>query len=340
MKYIILSFKDAGLWLSKPKNIKDCVFDAFVYKNGKKWMKRNEHPLARNTILNLFDENLFDKSLIGFEQVSNMLHVLCGCRPVPTYKETFRKRQTFIDEITKNVWCKVTNSLYFTDKNDIKRPIYEIVQGRKFVPNANRNDIGTYSLLLDKRFDGDYFTWDTFKKRLYYTDECQYNFIINKLKEWYGKDSFSKDYSLVDLLVYLSVNKGLKDEMLDFFKLNKTYDIFSKIVKYAVDNEKYKVTGFNNAKESNENYNLAKLVVNYSPLYKLCISGEFIIPIKDDKIYNIIMNGVRFCTFLEKGVVSIKDTTDYIDEDYLESEGFEQIFLEKDNANKIEINDL
>lgn len=332
MKYIILSFKNAGIWLDNPDkngNIKDCVFDSFVYKSNKKWMKRNLHPLAKNTIFNINDKSLFNKPLIGFEQVSNMLHVLCGCRPVPTYKETFRKRQNFIDEITKNTWCKINNSLYYTTKDNIKKPIYEIVQGKKFVPNANNASINTYSSLLNKIFKGDYFTWHTLKKRFCYDQNDKYVLLMNKLKDWYGKDSYKEDYSLIDLIVYLSVNKNLKDEMLSFFEQNKFIDIFKNIINCALNNAKYKVTGFNNAGETNENYNLAKIVINSSPLYKICINGEFVIPIENNKVYNTIMNGVRFCTFLEGGVVSIINTTDFIDEDYLECEGFKQIFKQK-----------
>lgn len=334
MKYIKLSFKDAAVCLSKPtgKNGVDCkdfVSDAFTYREVKiKRMKRKDHPLAKDTVLNMADRKLFDKPLIGFEQVSNMLHVLCGCRPVPTYKETWkqRKRLSIIDDITKNVWCKINNVLFYETidnktKEVIKKPIYDFIQGKKFVPNANRADMSTVSS-SGKVYNGVMFTWDKLKKYMYYEANEKYNLLLDQFAKWYGKNSFKEDYSLVDLLLHLSEDKTLKEEMIDFFNKNNFIKIFNQII-----NDSYEKSGFNAVNENgSNNYILNKLIINVAPIYKLYINGEFIVPIENETVFNAIINGVRTCTFLEGGYVTIENVTDYIDKDRIEYDGFKEIF--------------
>ena len=333
MKYLVLSFRNAALCLTDGR-ISDYVFDSYVRTQGKKLMNRGEHPLAKNSILNRWDKNLFDKSLIGFEQVSNMLHVLCGCRPVPTFKETIRKRLDIIDNITKNVWCKINNLYYYTNKEGIKYPICDFTQGKKIPHNSNRKDLMTSSL-YGGTFKGAYITWDSFKKHYYYFDNEKYNQVINKLIEWYGKPTIKEDYSLADLLITLATDRGLRSEMLNFFK-DKGMKVIEDII-----NCKDKTSPFNQSGENrNDNYNLARMPINTAPTYKLYLNGEFIVPIEDSNIYNVIMNGVRYCTFLEGGCVRIKNTIDNIDEDYLEDEGFNQIFISNISSNLLETNEL
>ena len=221
-KYITVNFKDAALFLNKGKKISDYVND---FSSSKKWLKRNEHELAKETIkyFTVQDKEVFLKDLIRFEQVSNMLHVLCGYRPVPTYRKTFldRKRIKEIDDIAKNGIYKLSNICYYHANDDNKiLPICETILGKKWILNANIQN-GLNTLTKDyKSFSGD-ITWHTLYQRYYFSNNLLYNNIIDKFQQWYGNKHFKDDMSLIDLILFLAEEKKLKDEMISFFTENK-----------------------------------------------------------------------------------------------------------------------
>lgn len=326
MNYVELTFQNAALCLEAKKKdgrVSDYVYDSSVQAKGKRWMNRGEHEKAKDSILNIYDEKLFDKKPIGFEQVSNMLHVLCGVRPVSTFKVNpfKRKRLEAIDNIAKNVWVKIDN-IYYTEKDGKKKPIGDFTQGKKFVHNANRKDLSS-PLGNNKFVKGSYITWGTLWKKYYFTDKDKYDRIINQLKAWYGGDGMEDKYSLCSLMLYLANVKDLKNEMAVFFEKEKMTP-FVQLIEGGIKLNSINAIGDGN----NNNYNLARLPVNTTPCSKLYLNGTMIIPIENDIVFYLIVNGVRNCTFLEGGKVSIKYTTDFFDLNWLEMNGYEQIFQE------------
>lgn len=312
--YVVVSFKNAKLCINKSKAVKDYVFDSF---QAEKWMKRSEHDLAKETILYSFDENLHNK-LIRFEPISNMLHVLCGERPVPTFRHTFRKRIKELDEIALNCYYKIDNLFCYGDKNKV---ITEITQGKKFVPNANASNALETVTDSGLVFCGE-ITWSTFRQKYYYYDNEKYKSIISKLEEWTNDtfDSLYKKYTLIDLLLYLAYDMNLKDEMIEFFQENKIMPFVHIVNKNLTD-----AASFTNAAKSVNNFNLARRVVNSAPLYKVNLNGTFIFEINDERIVKAIECGNRFATYLDGGLARVIAFKDEIDLEFLESEDFKRL---------------
>lgn len=321
MYYLKVNFSNAAIVFEKGNKSTDYVFDCIVAENEKnnKWMKRTDHMYAKKTIFNMFDESCLD-NIIGFEQVSNMIHVLAGERPVPTYQFTTRERLKEIDDVARNVYCKIDNLYYTTDKKGKKRPITELTQGKKWVLNANRKDLTTISSNGDV-YGGD-IKWSTLKQKYYYDNNELYVEVINKFKEWYDKESL-EDKSLIDMILYLANERGLKDEMITFFKSKRMTPFV-----HIINGNRKASDAFNKASTSPITYNLAERVINTTPVYKLYLNGSFIIPIGDEKIYNAIMRGNLCCTFLEGGYVDVcKHVSRELDLQYIEEhQNYKQIF--------------
>lgn len=337
MNYIELAFQNAALCLDKPDGngkVHDYVHDSAIALTGQKnnrWLNRGLYDAKheRNSFLHLEDKNLFSQNPIRMESVSNMLHILCGFRPVSTIKENYykkRNRLEEIDNIAKNVWIKIDNIYYTERKDGEKVPVSEFTQGKKFVHNADRQDLSS-PLDNNKFVKGSYITWDSLYKRYYFFDNDKYNRIINQLKTWYGNEDLQDKYTLCGLLLYLANERGLKQVMATFFKKEKLMPLVRLI------EGKSKITSINTTGDgNNNNYNLARLPVNTTPCSKLYLNGTIIVPIENNTIFNMIANGVRNCTFLEGGKVSIKYATDFFDLNWLELNGYEQIFQEKFNV--------
>lgn len=318
MKYFLtIKFEDACLCITKSKKITDYVNDSFSIE---KWINRQEHNLSKDSILSVFDDNICDK-LFKIEPISNMLHVLCGERPVPSFKNTLRKRYIILDEIAKNCFYKIDNVYLVTDKNNVKKPITDFTQGKKWVGNANVKN-GLKTLTKDGLvFQGD-ITWATLKQRYYYCNKEKYDNIISHFKEWFGCDdiNFFKEYTLIDFLLFLSEEKNKKNEMITFFQ-NEKMTTFIHVI-----NRNLKATNsFNMATENMNNLNLARRVVNYSPVFKLYLNGCFIFQIEDEDIVRAILNGNRHATYLENGYAKLISINDSIDEDALNINGFKKI---------------
>lgn len=316
--YITVTFEDACLCITKTKKITDYVHDSFSID---KWVNRGEHDKAKDSLLSYFDDDICDK-LFKIEPISNMLHVLCGERPVPTFKNTLRKRHNILDEIAKNCFCKIDNLYYTLDKNNVKKPITEFTQGKKWVGNANVQN-GLKTIASNGLVYQGEITWATLKQRYFYCDNEKYINIINKLHEWLGNNNINifEQFSLVDLLLYLADKKNKKDEMTLFFQEQKITNFI-----HLINKNLSATNSFNSASEKMKNLNLARRVVNTAPAYKLYLSGSFIFPIDDDNIIKAITNGNRHATFLENGFAKIISINDSIDEDFLEMDGYKKIF--------------
>lgn len=322
MQYIKISFNNAGLYVyaSKKglsrKNIKDYVNDSFSIS---RWVNRFDHEKAKNTLINICDEDIHSKLFI-LEPISNMLHVLCDERPVPTFKDTLRHRNPIIDSIVKNGFIKIDNVYSLTDES--KQIITEMSKSKKWIPNANINEGLSTVTSNGIVYKGD-ISWTTLRQRYYYFDNNKYNRIIDKFIEW-GRMEYSDicaKYTLVDYLLYLYNELGLKTEMVEFFKMEQMMPFIH------ILNQNVKGTNaFNNASDDNKNFNLARRVVNSSPSRKICLNGSFIFPIEDSNIADAIINGGRYATYLDGGLAKVESISDDMDIAFLELEGYTKLF--------------
>lgn len=300
---------------------KDYVFDI----KHPKYINRKEHDLAKNTILPFPNKDIEAyEHLIRMEQVSNMLHVLSGCRPVPTYRYTLRKRIKEIDELAINSWYKLDCQPFYETKNG-KYLFLEFTQGKKWIKNANRPDLRTVSsngIVFEA-----YVTWGELYRKYYFSDNEKYNLILSKFKEWYGKDSFKVDYSLVDFILKLSEDPKIKSEIIEFSKQIQCNDlalVAQKITKGLSFNH---ISG-----DDSTNFNLARKSINVNVVKKITLNGYIKVPIDNNtNLFKEIVNGVRCANFLDGGIASIvgidPDTSDDLDES-LKNNDYQKVFYQ------------
>jgi hypothetical protein len=96
-RYIKLSFENAKLF---PKNIKTKDFVGFVDVNHKGKLFFNKISRGLNEVTSF-------KEPITVHQISNVLHVLTGERPVPSFRKTFYKRDEFLFDLAKKSLLKI-----------------------------------------------------------------------------------------------------------------------------------------------------------------------------------------------------------------------------------------
>lgn len=328
-RYVELAFRNAALPITVSK-LKDFVSDNQMI-SGERYMNRSECERYKKSIINFYDKDLTYK-LVAFEPVSNMLHVMMGLRPVSTFKSSGRKRHEGIDRIAETAVFRIENiTTYFTDNGE-ERLITNFTKSDKSVQNTNKQKIFTNT--EDETEIKGYVTWSYFKKRHFYSENEKYESAMNKFREWYGSDTFNKDYTFIDFLKYLANEKGLKEEMISFFKTEfNGIGIYTKIIEGGTD-----VSSFNHCacgnpskkyspeyKSSNNNYNLAKLVEAKGTMHKTYLNGSFIVTIDDDELYEALMNGPRYATYLDDGFIRIKSVSQYMDLYEKELQGYKKV---------------
>jgi hypothetical protein len=87
-KFLFLEFKNAGFF-KKHKRTKDKIFDLSSTRNRK-------------------DEEEFEEPITYF-QVSNILHVLFGERPVPSIRESLYSRNEYLVQKSLNSYIKINS---------------------------------------------------------------------------------------------------------------------------------------------------------------------------------------------------------------------------------------
>lgn len=324
MPYIRISFNSAKLFIESATKGSDFISDIstqFNSKNEKKYKGRDK----TNTILVLGSQNEqnlhdFAEKPFNFEQVSNMLHVLLGARPVPSIRETIRKRVLIIDEIAKNTWVKINNKYFFHDKFGNLKLISEFIQGKKVTKDSNVKNACVFTS-DGIRING-CITWSKLKQAYYYNNNQKYHTILNLFEKLYGNKNFKDDFSLVDFIIFLSKDSKKKEKLCDFFEKNGLQPL-----SHLANGDYDKCGSFNNGSVNQNNFNLSKLQNNHAVKQAVEFYGEFIVPI-DNKLAMEIMNGTKCATFLDGGFCYVKEIFNNFEiiEDDLIDDGFIQMF--------------
>ena len=260
--------------------------------------------------------NFVDPSnLISFSQVSNALHVLMGARPAPVNRETFHKRNEYIDDLANNAWVRVDNKYSYISKDGKECYYYEFTQGKKNYWKSRSelvtNEIGEKNDAVVKGF----LTWNSLRKRYYYLNRDRYVDIISTF-ERLSNMSFTEiksKYTLYGFVKYLLTNSENYKELVDLGKRVK-FDKFAT---------------FKDASDFNSpgcKTNLAILTINTNPTYKISLNGEIIYEIEDEDAINTLYSGNKMATFLDGGMIEIVEIGDSItvDDDYLEKEDLKE----------------
>lgn len=282
MRLIKITFDSAKLIID-PKKDSDKIIELSYNKKGFCNISRDRYD----------DEYVDFNTIIKWECVSNMLHVLIGDRPVSSNRKTLYNRVNEIDDIVKNGYYKINNVFTYTDKNGTVRPQTEFTQGKKIQHNSHAKDLYT-------KCDGKYvkgnITWSILKRKFLTTDPDKYETIVNNLKKWCNDDNIVDNHTIVEALIMLRDSK-YKDEAIEFFKEIKITP-FVNVIENNID--KIDFSSLNSFK-----CKLATRIVNQYPNFKISINGEFIFNVDDD-MYLKLIKGQHLATFLDGGVAELQ----------------------------------
>ena len=297
-----------------------------IYKND----LRNPICDLRNPKGEFVECDTDESNMAYFENVSNLLHVLMGDRPVPSKKYTIRKRNTYIDDIVGGcAFIKElnVNRIEKVDKKGINR-VYihkNYTQGKKCMPNSNSK---TKTVGKDGVEYKGTITWDALIKRGCYTDGVKktYDFLIKISKEM-GINDVRKEYSLIDFLLEIRKNKTYVNRVIDFSTKNDATYI-AHLMRGST-----KGGSINDVSDDNSP-NLAVKPNNVHQTPKLTSGFEIILYV-DDNVADIINKGVRCATFLDGGVAYVSSINSV-----LEWENIYDIFEDMYYAGYTKVSDL
>ena len=247
------------------------------------------------------------ENLIHYEQISNMLAVLIGERPVSTFHtpivdgKQIHNRIPKLDEIAKNSLVKLDN-IYLIESNDKKTYIFEKSTWRKSRPSESKINPTV--------------TWR--KYRNHFIDKPEKLEICSNIFQKYLKKSFNPE------------NYGTIDEAVSEIKKGDSFDEFAERLDKEIN-----CFGLISDKKSGlyprKSNRLSFISQDTYPMSTLSISGEFIMDV-DNEIYKRLKTGKKVATYLDGGVATLQkweETGDYfntlIDEEDLYDEGFKKV---------------
>ena len=246
------------------------------------------------------------ENLIHYEQISNMIAVLIGERPVSTFftpivdGKQIHNRIPKLDEIAKNSLVKLDN-IYLIESDDKKTYISETSTWRKSGPSNSKMKPTI--------------TWRRYIN--HFIDKPENFEISSNIFQKYLKKPFNPE------------NYGTIDEAISEIKKGESFDEFAENLK------KIGLMGFVNDGKSglfpSKSNRLSFVSQDTYPMDTLSISGEFIMDV-DNEIYKRLKTGKKVATYLDGGVATLQkweETGDYfntlIDEEDLYDEGFKKV---------------
>lgn len=254
-KYLVLKFENATLF--KNKRTKDKIFDLL---NGNRDRK---------------DEQFF-KEPITVYQISNMIHVLFGERPVPSLRKVLYSKNDYLFEKAKKSYLKIDNYMRFNDNKKEFEYTKEIIQTKKAVYNAWNPQ--------------SFLNWNRVFKLL---EKDLYDEFLVILKEEFNI-SPKKD-------IFIDVVKIIKNSKNK--RLNDFYNKINKMGKTSLTND------INNDTVQINMNPRTTLTVNNGIEYITKFNGEILVPIDDNDIEKI-KNNKGCATLLDGGLVYIKKIED------------------------------
>ena len=280
MYYLVLNFENAGL-----------ILTSYTTKAANKNFVRNCFG-GQGQYEEVGGHDL--KTPIPYTLLSNVLHVLCGKRPVPTKQFSFFERNKTLDEIAKKSYVHYN---FKPLDEEGKMQFYEQWQTAKVAFNSKRKISTTFKTVQgDKTYLGHYsnsYLYQTFSNKDDYKKFCDF------LSELVGKD-FHR-FNLSDFVMEISKQWG-----------NAYFE--EKFDKFLSENEsiekalKVWVSVFRGKEEKRENHGhyTRTPVMNIKGINrKVTLHGQIMCPIDDEQILNDIRNNGGSARLLEGGFVYI-----------------------------------
>ena len=113
-KFIKIRFYNAKFF-PKNKKSKDFVANVSINSKGKLIFKHSKR---------IDNENNSFKEPITVHQISNMMHTLIGERPIPSFRETFYKRNEKIFDLAKKSFLKIESPLVKIKRKDEELEVF------------------------------------------------------------------------------------------------------------------------------------------------------------------------------------------------------------------------
>ena len=270
-KFLIVKFRDARLIKSKGDFIIDYMFEN---EKGK------SYPYTEKRNIN--NHNYFQEPITVY-QISNMIHVLFGERPVPTHRTVFYQKNKYLFDKANDSYLKYTDIYHYGDMvksyyNDKEYLINEFKILNKGHYNSNlKNPYVHWEILKNNFID---------KNNI--MDEDGYNIFINKCKEYLNLNPL--EYKLIDIRD-LIINNNLLDNFLYLRDKYYTKSVYS----YLLTKDGSYLTGKKLLRKKN-NKGVGKIN---------SLNGIVAIPITDEDIEILKEKSFGTATLLDGGVVNI-----------------------------------
>lgn len=293
MKVIELKINSAQIvdtsWVKKKPKDKD------PYDIGHHTLGKNGKSVSKNNDVN---------NPIHVNHISNMLHVLLGCRPV-SYDSKYRSRNPYIDNIAKNGLIKYDNvyCVNYTNKDGLSKKMFlsSFVQGKKPFIDSHRQ---TKTYTSNGESYSSAITWSLFHKAILGSNNKEkYKQIYDLLLNFgvsIGIDNIQRKMTLIDTLLMVKNNDEYKHKICEV-NVSWVNDIINGLNKQGTFN-------YINIKN-----NLAGLG-NINDVIKIININATVILYLNDEDANNILNGKRIATLLDGGVVSINNKAKCINE--------------------------
>ena len=283
--YLLLEFKDAGLTLNNKKS----------RPNGGWKHALNEFGVNRNIPTRSIDYD----TPIGVSQVSNMLHVMFGLAPKPTYRRSAITRNEQIYEIAKKARIR-----YYDACNEYMYEKAEVISNAKYQVDSHskpKTKIG------DKIYPGVY-TWSYLHKWLNKRADKEFaSELFSVLSDVLGCEDITRKYMFSDAV--LALREHYDDErLINFFdkygentikKFIGSHFSYMLFGKPTVNGD---ITTGNNTTYKTPTPLLETKSINQKMAR---LSGEILVEIDDESLIERLHTVGKLPTLLDGGIVSV-----------------------------------
>lgn len=292
MKYLTIRFENASLILPNKSNRPMKGYQQYTQGVG----------------ITDYDECDLENP-IGADQLSNVLHVMCGLAPVPTKRKTIFTRNEELYNIAKNSYIKYDKGC----NNDIDRKS-EMFQASKYAEDSH---LKVSTKIGDEVYNG-FYNWAYFLRRFYKNKDLLKK-ILNFFNKVLSSENVMKDYKFDEFVI--EFHKHLSDDDVKTFDAEnrKAYSGKGSPLGgpfYTVIFETKKPLGNNTVY-----FQSTPILTLHSVEYKKGkLSGTIIIPIENEHIIEQIRNCGCNPTILDGGLVTIVGLKNRINETILETD--------------------
>jgi len=270
---------------------------------------------------------------ITAHQVSGMLHMLLGCRPVSYIRGSLYKSCPYIDEMAKATYVHLDTSHTYVDKSGQVRSHIEINQSQKSAQDSHDKSIYTYAANGEK-YGGD-ITWATLERKYMLrkdkggeVDKSSYETIMEFFASICDFDTLRCKYQLIDFLHLMGENEDQKQKCIKFFQDHQMTPLIH-VINHNVDGP---TMAFN---FNTTTGNLAARTNTHGIIYKTTLRGMFAVPVSDDDVTNFF-DGIRMASFGDGGCAEFVLTSDgYRSEDDSDDELIDRGFVKIETITNI-----